>query len=912
VTNRMGGKAGWGAAVLDWKSEIEQRLAGSRLDPGRRMEIVQELSQHLDDRYRELCAGGVERDRARRDALAELDDQDLIGALGAIEASPGDVIPLGDDRRRSVIASIRQDVRYAARMLRRNPGFTLVAILTLALGIGATTAIFSVVNGVVLRPLPYAMAERIVVIWGNLHRPGVNAIPGSAAEYVDYRDRTRAFDVVAAYDTDGFNLTGEGDPERIEGAIVTPTLFPLLSANAAIGRTFLPEEEQPGRERVVLLSHGLWMRRFHGDPAIVGRPIAVDGASMEVVGVMPASFQFPDASTELWRPILLDADAVSDNNRGSHGYTILARIESGVTIDRAQADLDAVTATFKSEHPNNYRNDFSTSIRPLHDEIVGETSRPLYVLLGAVGLVLLIACANVANLTLARAVTRGKEIALRTALGASRSRLLQQLLTENVLVSLAGGTAGLFVASCGVRLLIAAAPDAIPRLHEVTVDGRVIAFATLISLATGLLFGMVPAMRASRTDLHDSLKEGGRSGGAMHRRAGNVLVVAEVALSLVLLIGAGLLVHSFVKLQDVEPGFAPSNLLTFRLSLPAARYTTFAQGDAFFDNLFDSLKSSPGVSGAAAINALPFSGVGGSRSFFIEGREIKRPEDQPEEQVRFATHGYFETMKIPLLAGRTFSPRDTRTTTRVAVVNDAFARKHFPGGSAIGHRVAFSRDQPTWFEIVGVVGDIKHRGLDAAARPELYTPYRQPLFADWTVRPMQVIVRTAADPLAATAFVRREVTRIDPAQPISDVRTMEGRIQRSLKDRRFNMMLLAAFAVFALTLAAIGIYGIVSYSVTQRTQEIGVRVALGAQPRDILRMVVKEGLSMTLIGTAAGLAAAAAVTRVMSTLLFGVSAADPITFTVIPLVLIAVAAWACYLPARRALRVDPIVALRCD
>jgi putative ABC transport system permease protein len=897
----------------EWKRAIEERLTGLWLDAARRIEIVQELSQHLDDRYRELCAGGADADTARRDALAELDDQDLVGALAAVEAAPGLGLPLGDVRRGRLAASVWQDLRYAARVLRKNPGFTLVAILTLALGIGATTAIFSVVNGVVLRPLPYAAPDRLVVIWGNLHRPGLDEIPGSAGEYVDYRDRTRAFEVVAAYDTDGFNLTGSGDPERIEGAVVTPTLFPLLGVTAQIGRTFLPEEDQPGREQVVVLSYGLWTRRFHSDRAIVGRAVTVDGKPVQVVGVMPAGFQFPNPSTELWKPILLDADAVSDNNRGSHGYTVLARMRGGVPGDRAQADLDAITATFKTEHPNNYKSGFSTSIRPLHDEIVGDTSRPLYVLLGAVGLVLLIACANVANLTLARAASRGREIALRTALGASRGRLLQQLLTENVLLALLGGVAGLVAASWGVRLLIAAAPDAIPRLHEVSVDGRVVAFSTVMSLATGLLFGMAPAIRASRTQLNDSLKDGGRSSdAAMHRRAGGALVISEVALSLVLLIAAGLLVHSFVKLQDVEPGFEPSHLLTFGLSLPAARYTTFDEGDAFFENLFRSLQSTPGVTSAAAINALPFSGVGGSRSFYIEGREIKRPEDQPEEQVRFATHGYFETMQIPLREGRTFSMRDTRGGARVAVVNDAFARKHFPNGGAIGARVSFSRDAPVWYEVVGVVGDIKHRGLDAATRPELYTPYRQPLFADWTVRPMHVVVRTATDPLAALTIVRHAIARLDPDQPISDVRTMDARIDRSLKDRRFNMVLLAAFASFALTLAAIGIYGIVAYSVTERTHEIGVRVALGAQRHDIMRMVVRQGMTMTLIGTAGGLAAAFGVTRVMSTLLFGVSAADPITFAVIPVLLLAVAAWACYVPARRATRVDPIVALRCE
>ena len=897
----------------DWKRAIEERLAGLRLDAARRIEIVQELAQHLDDRYRELRAGGVDADSARRDALAELDDQDLIGALAAVETAPHADVPLGDVRRGGLAASVGQDLRYAVRVLRKNPGFTLVAILTLALGIGATTAIFSVVNGVVLRPLPYAAADRLVVIWGNLRRPGLDGLPASAGEYVDYRDRTRAFDFVAAYDSDGFNLTGSGDPERIEGAVVTPTLFPLLGVSAQIGRTFLAEEERPGREQVVVLSHGLWTRRFHADPTIVGRAVVLDGKPVQVVGVMPAGFRFPSTSTEIWKPILLDADAVSEDNRGSHGFTVLARLRAGVPVERGQADLDAVTATFKEAHPNNYRNGFSTSIRPLRDEIIGDTSRPLYVLLGAVGLVLLIACANVANLTLARAASRGKEIALRTALGASRLRLLQQLLTENVLLALLGGAAGVLVASWGVRLLITAAPDAIPRLHEVTVDGRVIAFSTVMSVVTGLLFGMAPAVRASRTEVNDTLKEGGRrSDASMHRRAGGALVMSEVALSLVLLIAAGLLVHSFVKLQDVEPGFRPSQLLTFRLSLPAARYTTFDQGDAFFDTLFQSLQSSPGVTAASAINALPFSGFGGSRSFYIEGRDVKRPEDQPEEQVRFATHGYFETMGIPLREGRTFAARDTRASGRVAVVNDAFARKHFPAGGAIGARVSFTRDEPVWYEIVGIVGDIKHRGLDTATRPELYTPYRQPLFADWTVRPMHVVVRTAAEPLAAVPIVRREIARLDPDQPISDVRTMDARIDRSLKDRRFNMVLLGVFASFALTLAAIGIYGIVAYSVTQRTHEIGVRVALGAQRRDIIRMVVTQGMTMTAIGTAVGLAAAFGVTRVMSSLLFGVSAADPITFVLIPLLLLAVAAWACYVPARRATRVDPIIALRCE
>ncbi len=852
-------------------------------------DVSEEIAQHLEDRYNELCAAGLSAEEAHRAVRAEIDD----------EAFTHNVTQVGGD------------LRFGFRTLRRNPAFAAVVVLTLAVGIGANAAIFSVVNAVVLRPLPYRNADRLVVIWGNLQRPGLDELPGSAGEYVDYRDRARAFDQVAACDTDGFNLTGAGDPERLEGAIVTPTLFPLLGATAEIGRTFLDDEERPGREHAVVLSHRLWTRRFNADPTIVGRTITLDGTPESVVGVMPAEFQFPDASTEIWKPILLDAEAVSDNNRGSHGFTVLARMKAGVTLDQAQAGLNAVTATFKAEHPNNYRNGFSTMLRPLQDEIVGDTGRPLVLLLAAVGFVLLIACANVANLMLARAASRAKEIALRTALGASRGRLVQQLLTESVLVSLVGGAAGLLLALWGVRLLVAAAPDSIPRLDEVGVDGRVVAFTALLSLGTGLLFGLVPAIRASSAHLNEALKEGGRGGAtAAHGRAGRWLVMSEVALSLVLLIGAGLLVHSFARLQTVEPGFNSSNLLSFRLSLPSSRYTTFAKGDAFFEDLFTSLQRTPGIAGVAATSALPFSGTGGSRSFYIEGRGINRPEDQPEEQLRFVTHGYFNTMKIPLLAGREFAGRDTLATPRVAVVNDAFARKHFSNRSSIGARVSFTKDDPVWYEIVGVVGDIKHRTLDGSDRPELYVPYRQPLFAGWTVRPMYVTVRSTADPMAATTVVRREIARLDPDQPISDVRTMDARIDRSLTARRFNMLLLAAFASFALMLAAVGIYGIIACSVTQRRHEFGVRLALGAQPSDVLRMVVAQGMTIATIGAAAGVVAALTVTRVMSSLLFGVSAVDPITFSVIPLVLLSVAFVACYVPARRATRVDPVVALR--
>jgi len=854
-------------------------------------QINQEMRQHLDDEYAALRAGGASHDEAMRELAVEVEE--------ARTAAP--------------MADLGGDLRYAVRSLRTHPGFTAVVLATLALGIGANAAIFSVVNAVLLRPLPYEGADRIVVVWGDLHRPGVNEIPASAGEYVDYRDRSHAFDQVAVYDTAGFNLTGGGEPERVDGAIVTASLFPLLGASAAIGRTFLAAEEQPGRNDVALIGHGLWRRRFGANPAIVGQVVSIDGRPTQVVGVMPPRFQFPDPAIEIWKPLLLDADAVSDDNRGSHGYTALARLRPGATLSQAQADLAGVTATFKAEHPLNYRTGFSVALRPLQTEIVGDTGRPLLILLGAVGLVLLIACANVSNLLLARAAWRRREIALRTALGASRGRLVRQLLTESILVALAGGAAGLVLAWWGVDLLIALGPDTIPRLREVTLDARVVVFTGLVSLATGVVFGIVPALRASGASLGDALKEGGRSGErAMLGRAGRVLVVSEVALSLVLLVGAGLLVHSFARVQHVEPGFDARGMLTLRLSLPESRYTTFEQGDRFFDALFAALRARPDVDSVAAANALPFSGNNGSRTFHIEGQEPKRPEDQPEEQLRIVTDGYFQTMKVPLVKGREFTDRDRLGAPRVAVVNESLARKHFPDGRVIGRRFAFSRNEPQWYEIVGIVGNIKHRGLDASDRPEMYVPYRQPLFSNWTVRPMQVVVRTAGDPLAAAATVRREIARLDPDQPISDVRTMDERIGRSLESRRFNMILLAAFAALALALAAIGIYGILAYAVTERTHEIGVRLALGAQPRDVLSMIVAQGMAMTAAGAAIGVVAALAVTRLMSSLLFGISAADPMTFAAIPLLLGVVAFVACYVPARRATRVDPLVALRTE
>ena len=853
--------------------------------------INEEMRQHLDDEYEALRARGAGHDEAMR-RLA------------------GDVDELASRRSRRADA-VSSDVRFAWRALRKTPGFTAVVVLTLALGIGANAAIFSVVNAIVLRPLPYADAARLMVVWGNLHRPGVEEIPASAGEYVDYRDQVRSLDQVAAYDTLGFNLTGSGEPERVEGAVVSASLFALLGVDARIGRTFAAAEEQPGREQVAILSHALWTRRFHADPSIVGQMVAIDGRPVEIVGVMPAGFRFPGETTEVWRPILLDADALGAGNRGSHGFTVLARLKRGITREQARADLDTVGAAFQARFPGNYRNGFSTAVRPLQAEILGDTSRALFVLLGAVGLVLLIACANVANLLLARAASRRSEIALRTALGAGRWRIVQQLLTESVLVALTGGTVGLLFAFWGVDALVAAAPDSIPRLREVSVNGRVVGFTALVSLATGVLFGIAPAIVASRAELHETLKEGGRASAA-HGRAGRLLVIAEVALSLVLLVGAGLLIRSFARLQEVAPGFESARLLTFRLSLPESRYTTFDKGDAFFAELFTRLRANPDVRAVAASNALPFSGVGGSRTFYIDGRPPMRPEDSSEEQIRIISDGYFGAMRIPIVKGREFTGRDGQTSPRVAVINQALARKHFPNEDAIGKRIAFSQSEPRWYEVVGIAGDVKHRGLDARDRPELYVPYRQPLFDSWSVRPMYLAVRTAGEPLSAVAAVRREVSGLDADQPISDVRAMDERITRSLTARRFNMVLLGLFAALALTLAAVGLYGIIAYAVTERTHEIGIRLALGATRGDVLRLMVGYGMALTAAGIAIGLAASWAVTRWLSGLLVGVSPHDPGTFAAVALFLAVIALVASYLPGRRATAIDPMITLRAE
>lgn len=809
--------------------------------------------------------------------------------------------------------TILKDSRYAVRGLIKRPGFAAIALITLALGIGANSAIFSVVNSIVLRPLPYQDSSRLMVLWGNLGTSGLSETELSAPEFVDVQQQCQSFDNVAAYTIEGFNLSGLDQPERLRGASVSASLFATLKVQPSLGRTFLEEEDQFEHDRVVVLSHALWQRRFGGDTSILNRTITLDGQTVTIVGVMPAGFQFPEKDTELWRPLAFSPDLLTENNRGSHFLNVVARLRPNIQAAQAQAELNTVTARLSVDHKTTYPRGFSLAVKSLQEDRVGANLRKaLFILLGAVGLVLAVACANVAHLLLANAAARHREIAVRSALGASRRRIVRQFLTESVLLSAIGAVAGLLLAIWGVRLLVGLIPKDTPRVEEIALDYRVVIFTLGISMLTGVLFGLFPALQASKADLNETLKEGGRGGveGPRRLRLRNALVISEFALALVLLIGAGLLVKSFQRLQVVNPGFEPAKLMTMRVALPESKYDTLAKSQAFFEQLFQRVEVHPEVESIGAINLLPFGGGGGDRSFSIEGQQIPEGQPRPDEQVRFVSAGYFKAMGIPLLKGRDLTNHDVASSTPVIIINQATANKFWPGGDALGKRIFFSRREPKMYEIVGIVGNVKHRGLDLEDRPEIYIPAFQPLFAGAHIPPMYLVIRTKGEPDSVTALLRNEVAAIDPDQPLSSVLTMQQRISESVAPRRFNMFLLSLFAGLAVLLASVGIYGIMAFSVTQRTHEIGVRVALGARGSDVFRMVLRKGFSLAGIGVVLGLAIAFGTTRLLSSLLFGVSATDPWIFVIDALLLIAVALVACYVPARRATRIDPLEALR--
>ncbi|MGH9970956.1 MAG: ABC transporter permease [Pyrinomonadaceae bacterium] len=805
-----------------------------------------------------------------------------------------------------------RDIRFGFRSLLKRPAFAAIAVGTLALGIGANTTIFSVVNAVLLRPLPYPSSDQLVVIWGKLPTHGLNKLSVSPAEFVDYRNRNHTFSAIATYSSIGRNLTGAGEPERLNVTFVTEDFFSVLATRPQTGRTFLHDEDQPGHNHVAILSHSLWQRHFAGDQSIVGRSVMLDGVSHEIIGVMPAGFQFPDSETQIWKPMAFDADDLSENNRGSHYLDLIARMKPGVTLAQAQADVGSIAAQMQREHLDHYEegSGWGASVVGLHKEIVGDVRPALLVLFAVVGFVLLIACANVANLLLARAAAREREIAIRTALGAGRLQILQQLLVESLLLSLAGGAIGILIAVWGKDLLTALNPASLPRINEIHVDGRVIAFTFAVSLFTGLVFGIIPALQASKLNLSESLKEGSgkTTEGRSRLRLRGLLVISEVAMAMVLLIGAGLMIKSLYRLQQVDLGFNPNNILTLRLALPQAKYQKPQLQRAFFDELIGKVEGLPGVKSLGLVNFLPLSGSGNRRNISVEGK----PENPINVEFRLSNPQYFSAMGIELSKGRYFDEHDRENTTYVTVVNEAFTRTFLPGEDPLGKRIKMGGlNSPfRWLSVVGVIKDIKHQGLDVDARPEMYIPYLQPPLPDWNVQSMFLAVRTDHEPQSLIGAMRGAVHEIDAEQPIYGVATMQQSLTESVAPRRFNMLLIAAFSALALLLASIGIYGVVSYSVTQRIREFGIRMALGARTFDVLKLVIKSGMALTFIGIAIGLGTALALTRLMTTLLFGVAPTDAATFAAVSILLVLVALLACYLPARRAAKVDPLVALR--
>ncbi len=891
----------------DWKEEIRRRLARLNLAPAHEAEIVEELAQHLDDIYERTLRGGATAAEAQRAALSELADADLLQREMRRSQKLVKEAPIAEGGNATLLADFLNDLRYALRQQRKNPGFTIVAVIALALGIGAITAIFSVVNTVLLRPLPYKDPERLLMVWEEATKSGYPQDTPAAANFVDWRDQNQVFEGMAAIADTSFNLTGSGDPERLEGRLVSANLFPLLGVEPEVGRVFTAAEDQPGSERVVVLSHRLWQRRFGGDPSIVGKTLTLNGAGYTVIGVMPARFQFPSADDDAWVPIAFTQKEAA--NRDRHYLFVVARLKPGVTVPQAQAEMSTIATRLQQQYPQS-NTDIGAVITPLHEHLVGDIKPALLILLGAVGLVLLIACANVANLLLARAAVRQKEIAVRVALGARRSRLIRQFLTESVSLSVLGGLVGLAIAYTGLIILKAFIPESISQAREISIDYKVLGFTVLISLATGLIFGLAPAIQSLRFNQIETLKEGGRDAvtGGSGKRLRSLLVMAEVAISLVLLIGAGLLINSFLRLRNVDPGFRVDNLLTMRIALPQPKYERMKQRSAFYSELIQRIQSIAGVKSAAVTTNLPLYRQGNSISVSVEGKPEPPPGQELIVTTRIISPGYFDTMSIPVLKGRQLTDKDTITSPNVVVISETMARRVWPGEEAVGKRLApgRARSEEDWFQVIGVVKDVRQFELTADPKPQMYLSYRQAGFFE----SRDLVIKTDVDPASLASTVRKAVWEIDKDQPVSNIRTMEEILADSIARQRFSMLLLAIFASVALMLAAVGIYGVMSYSVAQRTHEIGIRMALGAGTAAVIKLAVGYGLKLVIAGIVIGLIASFALTRVMSTLLFGVTATDPTTFTLISLLLVAVAAIASYIPARRATRVNPITALR--
>jgi putative ABC transport system permease protein len=866
-------------------------------------ELDEEMRYHLEREIEQNFQSGMSREEARSAALR---------AFGGMEQAKEEC---REARRVRFIEELWQDVRYGVRVLLKKPGFTLVAMLTLALGIGATTAIFTLVNAVLLRQLPFKNPDRLVWMWSV--RPDSNSRPFTLPEFIDYREQNQSFEELAAFTAWNANLTNAGDAERIQGARVSANFFQLLGVEARAGRTLVREDDSQGNQHVVVLSYGLWQRRFGTDPSVIGKSMTLNGDIYTIVGVLPEQFFFPVREAELGIPLAPEADPLRNVRTSTSFLRFVGRLKPNVTREQAEDDMNRISRELRAQYPVAYASKVGVRLVPLFDEVVGGFRLALWILFGAVALVMLIACANLASLFLVRSASRHKEIAIRISLGATRSRIIRQLLTESLILALAGGVLGLALAAWGVDLLLALAPTDLPRVAEVGLDARVIWFACGLSLLVGISFGLAPAWQTTRVDTNAELKAEGRgsTAGPNRNRLHRIFVVSEVALSLVLLIGAGLFIKSFLRLQEVRPGFETKNVLVTRLSLPKS-YDSRESVSAFIDQLVPRLKALPGVKSVGAVSQLPLGGGFHSIPFTVVGREAERQDASLSADYRIATPGYFQTMEIPLLAGREFSDKDRADTPLVVLVSNALARRFWPQGTPVGAHIRIDDNDtgPREAEIVGVVGDVKQSSLEGAPTGDIYLPFPQ-VHEDGIalVRNNQFwVIRAEGDPLLLANSVRREIQSINSEIPASNTKSMEQYLAASVAPRRFNFLLLSLFAAAALLLAVLGLYGVMAYTVSQRTQEIGVRLALGARPANILKLMMGQGLRLALAGIVAGLAAAFFCTRLLSHLLFNVDATDAKTFIFVPLILVAVALLASLIPSWRASKVNPIIAMRHD
>ncbi|HSE23835.1 MAG TPA: ABC transporter permease [Pyrinomonadaceae bacterium] len=865
-------------------------------------DIDREMRAHLDMQTEANIASGMDPARARDEAVRSF----------------GHITNIRDDayevKGGGFLETLLQDMRYGARVLTKHRGFTAVAVLTLALGIGANTAIFSVVNELLLRPMAYRDAEKIVMLW-EVTPEGRHQNTTSRANFRSWREQASSFEDISAFTDQRLNLTGEGEPEELSVQFATPELFKILGVDPILGRP-LVSEDAAAKSSVAVLSYGLWQRRFGARPDIVGQSITLNGVPFLVVGVMPPSFQFhikqrsgTGRPPELWSVLSMRTGALA-NDRGRF-LSVVGRLKPGISVDQANAELRTIATRLSAEAPQ-FNFNYGAEVLPLREQFFGNIRRSLWLLLGAVGFVLLIACANVANLLLSLATSREKEIALRAALGASRLRVVRQLLTESLMLAIFSSLMGLGFAWLGIKALIAISPKDLVSLQDTNLNLKVLLWTLGVSVLTGIVFGLAPALHVTRLDLNNALKEGGKgetgqAGGS--RKLRSLLVVSEIALAVVLLASAGLLIKSFIRLQEVDRGFNSANVMTMVVRLPEAKYKEDQQVVDFFRQALDHITALPEVRAAGVINYLPFyGGLGSATGFTIDGQPVPAPGQEPTTDVRVADPGYFKTLEIPLLRGRQFSDTENREAKHVVLINEALARKYFPGEDPIGKRIdvgMFEGPNPT--EIIGVVGNVRYETLIDSFEPAVYFPHPELAYSFMTF-----VVRTEGNPNAIAPALQREIRTLDPNQPVSDVRTMEQVMSDTFSRARFNTLLLALFAALATLLSAVGIFGVMNYSVALRTREIGLRVAIGAQPRQVLLLILRQGLVLTIVGVVIGLLAALALTRLLSGLLFGVAAVDPPTFATISVLLIAVSLVACYLPARRAMKIDPLLALRSD